>query len=113
LDFKGMGMSDRVPLRLPLTQMYVPLKARIELPEGETWAQELRLAGRRWASPPDADLPSEIPASRTEVAMLCNVSRNTFSRVVRGFSSRRLVTLDYRSLTVNDPARLRVVADAG
>jgi len=39
--------------------------------------------------------------------MLCNVSRNTFSRIVRGFSSHRLVTLNYRSLTVNDPARLR------
>ena len=27
LDFKGMGMADRVPLQLPLLQMYVPLKA--------------------------------------------------------------------------------------
>jgi CRP-like cAMP-binding protein len=73
----------------------------------------LRLAGRRWASGPEADLPSEIPASQTELAMLCNLSRNTFSRVVRAFSSHRLVTLDYRSLTVNDPARLRDVADSG
>ena len=47
LDFRGMGVSDRVPLRLPLVDMYVPLKARIELPEGETWARELRLAGRQ------------------------------------------------------------------
>lgn len=46
MDFKGMGMADRVPLRLPLVQMYVPLKARIELPDGETWSRELRLAGR-------------------------------------------------------------------
>ena len=73
----------------------------------------LRLAGRRWASGPDADLPSEIPASQTELAMLCNLSRNTFSRVVKEFTSRRLVTLSYRSLTVDDPARLREVADAG
>lgn len=73
----------------------------------------LRLAGRRWASDPDADLPSEIPAPQTELAMLCNVSRNTFSRVVKEFTSRRLVTLGYRSLTVNDPARLRDVADSG
>jgi len=73
----------------------------------------LRLAGRRWGSSPDSYLPSEIPASQTELAMLCNLSRNTFSRVVREFSSRRLVTLDYRSLTVNDPARLRDVADTG
>jgi hypothetical protein len=42
-----MGVSDRVPLRLPLAEMYVPLKARIELPEGETWARQLRLAGRQ------------------------------------------------------------------
>jgi formylglycine-generating enzyme required for sulfatase activity/predicted MPP superfamily phosphohydrolase len=47
LDFRGMGVSDRVPLRLPLVDLYVPLKARIELPEGETWARELRLAGRK------------------------------------------------------------------
>jgi CRP-like cAMP-binding protein len=73
----------------------------------------LRLAGRRWPSSPEADLPIEIPASQTELAMLCNVSRNTFSRVVKQFSSRRLVTLGYRSLTVNDPARLRVLADTG
>jgi len=73
----------------------------------------LRLSSRRWAWGADADLPSEIPASQDELAMLCNLSRNTFSRVVRAFSSHRLVTLDYRSLTVNDPARLRDVADSG
>jgi CRP/FNR family transcriptional regulator, cyclic AMP receptor protein len=73
----------------------------------------LRLAGRRWASGPDADLPSEIPAAQTELATLCNLSRNTFSRIVKEFTSRRLVTLSYRSLTVDDPARLREVADAG
>jgi CRP-like cAMP-binding protein len=73
----------------------------------------LRLAGRRWTSGPDADMPSEIPASQTELAMLCNVSRNTFGRVVKEFSSRRLVTLHYKSLTVNDPTQLRVIADRG
>jgi hypothetical protein len=46
LYLKGMGVSDRVPLRLPLAEMYVPLKARVELPEGETWSRGLRLAGR-------------------------------------------------------------------
>ena len=47
LSFRGMGVSDRVPLRLPLVEMYVPLKARIEMPKGETWARKLRLAGRQ------------------------------------------------------------------
>jgi hypothetical protein len=47
LDLRGMGISDRVPLRLPLLDMYVPLKARREAPPGETLDRELRLAGRR------------------------------------------------------------------
>ncbi|MEZ4735237.1 MAG: NACHT domain-containing protein [Caldilineaceae bacterium] len=46
LDIKGIGMADRVSLNLPLLAMYVPLKARIELPEGETWSRALKLAGR-------------------------------------------------------------------
>jgi formylglycine-generating enzyme required for sulfatase activity len=46
LDFKGFGVSDRVPLKLPLLEMYVPLKARVETPKGETW-DRLRLAGRQ------------------------------------------------------------------
>jgi CRP-like cAMP-binding protein len=73
----------------------------------------LRLAGRRWTSGADADRPSEIPASQSELAMLCNVSRNTFSRVVREFARCGLLTLDYRSLTVDDPARLRGIAENG
>lgn len=73
----------------------------------------LRLAGRRWAAGAEADLPSEVPASQDELAMLCNVSRNTFSRVVKEFAARGLVTLNYRTLTVDDPKRLRAVADSG
>ena len=53
LNFRGMGVSDRVPLRLPLVEMYVPLKARIELPGGETW-DRVRLAGR-FASEEEAE----------------------------------------------------------
>ncbi|MEN8168165.1 MAG: SUMF1/EgtB/PvdO family nonheme iron enzyme, partial [Pseudomonadota bacterium] len=47
LDFRGMGISDRIPLKLPLLQMYVPLKARRETPEGDTWSRELHIAGRK------------------------------------------------------------------
>nr|BAL53191.1 signal transduction protein [uncultured Chloroflexota bacterium] len=46
LNFKGMGVSDRIPVRLALLDLYVPLKARLELPEGETWKREMTLAGR-------------------------------------------------------------------
>ncbi len=46
LDFRGMGVPDRVPLRLELVDLYVPLKARIALPHGETLARNLKVAGR-------------------------------------------------------------------
>ena len=46
LSLKGMGVSDRVPLKLKLLDLYVPLKARMELPEGDTWNRNLSLAGR-------------------------------------------------------------------
>jgi hypothetical protein len=47
LSLKGMGLSERVPLQLPLLDLYVPLQARLELPAGETWDRPtLRLAGR-------------------------------------------------------------------
>lgn len=54
LDFRGLGVSDRVPLRLPLLEMYVPLTARVETPKGETW-ERVRLAGRKAA-------PEEVEA---------------------------------------------------
>ncbi|HQH87122.1 MAG TPA: SUMF1/EgtB/PvdO family nonheme iron enzyme, partial [Anaerolineaceae bacterium] len=47
LGFKGLGVSDRVPLRLSLLDLYIPLKARLELPHGETWQAEVRVAGRK------------------------------------------------------------------
>jgi formylglycine-generating enzyme required for sulfatase activity len=46
LSLKGMGVSDRVPLKLKLLHLYVPLKARMELPEGDTWKRDISLAGR-------------------------------------------------------------------
>jgi hypothetical protein len=50
LNLRGLGVSDRIPLRLPLLDVYVPLKARLETPEGETWRRgALRLAGREVA----------------------------------------------------------------
>ena len=46
LDLRGMGVSDRVPLRLPLLDLYVPLKAREQLPAGEAAKEFLYVAGR-------------------------------------------------------------------
>jgi energy-coupling factor transporter ATP-binding protein EcfA2 len=44
LDFKGIPQLRTLPNELALEDVYVPLLARPELPEGETW--ERRLAGR-------------------------------------------------------------------
>lgn len=49
LEFKGMGVTDQVPLRLALLDLYVPLKARLQLPMGEAWPRDLYLAGRERA----------------------------------------------------------------
>jgi formylglycine-generating enzyme required for sulfatase activity len=46
VDFRGMGVTDAVPLRLSLEDIYVPVRARVELPEGDTWGRDLRQGGR-------------------------------------------------------------------
>lgn len=62
LDLRGMGISDRVALKLPLLEMYVPLKARLHTPEGETWARQLRVAGRRPDAEEGADMGERLSA---------------------------------------------------
>ena len=48
LDFRGMGVTDRVALRLSLGELYVPLRVRVQLPEGGTSdGRTLRVAGRQ------------------------------------------------------------------
>src|SRR5512145_2802184 len=46
LDFKGIPQLRNLTSELSLDEVYVPLMARPELPEGETW--ERRVAGRRF-----------------------------------------------------------------
>ncbi len=45
LNFRGFGVSN-IPLKLPLLKTYVPLKARVAMPDGDTWARKIRVAGR-------------------------------------------------------------------
>lgn len=137
--FSTVARTDVEVLRVPGDEMQALLRRRprgiVDLGRNAIWGMDLamqcaadllikdasarcaasllRLASRRWPTGLDADLPAEIPASQTELAMLCNVSRTTFSRVVKDFARRRIVTLDYKSMTVNDPARLRAIAEGG
>ena len=70
LDLKGMGVSDRVPLRLPLLDLYVPLKARLTLPEGETWQRGLKLAGRRLTEEEQEALTGRLSEAQPVLALL-------------------------------------------
>lgn len=44
LDFRGMGVSG-VALKLPLLGVYIPGRARVETPSGDSW-ERVRIAGR-------------------------------------------------------------------
>jgi formylglycine-generating enzyme required for sulfatase activity len=63
LDLRGMGISDRMALKLPLLETYVPLQARLNTPEGETWSRDLRLAGRVLAEEEAAGMGERLSAS--------------------------------------------------
>lgn len=62
LDFRGLGIADRIPLRLPLLQMVVPLQARPFLPEGETWDRELTITEEQVSA---AQLHEPVPVLNT------------------------------------------------
>ncbi|MCL4857898.1 MAG: SUMF1/EgtB/PvdO family nonheme iron enzyme [Caldilineaceae bacterium] len=47
LDFRGMGVTDRMALQFPLLEMYVPLRARREMPAADAWAHEQRPSRNR------------------------------------------------------------------
>jgi CRP-like cAMP-binding protein len=67
----------------------------------------LRIGGRR-----NADTsPVTLPISQTDLSQLCNLSRQTSGDVLRGLEAEGLVTLGYRSIRLNDPARLRALGE--
>lgn len=40
LDLHGMGVNGRLPIRLSLLGLFVPLHARLDLPDGDTWDRD-------------------------------------------------------------------------
>jgi formylglycine-generating enzyme required for sulfatase activity len=60
LDFKGMPQLQSYSREIALDDIYVPLLARPELPEGETW--ERRLAGR--------DIDAVLPQGNQDITEL-------------------------------------------
>ena len=70
LDFRGMGVSDRVSLRMPLLEMFVPLRARVEMPEGEAWERGLKLAGRRPTEEEEASMGRRLSEPQPVLELL-------------------------------------------
>lgn len=67
----------------------------------------LRIGGRRNDDPS----PVTLPISQTDLSQLCNLSRQTSGDVLRALETEGLLSLGYRSITLNDPARLRSLGD--
>lgn len=97
LNFKGMGVSDRVPLKLPLLDLYVPLMARTEIPVGETRIREVSLAGRSLA----ADEQQASAGRLSELQPVLELLRKSDGLIVLGDpGSGKTTFLKYLALTV-------------
>ncbi|MFM9888353.1 MAG: NACHT domain-containing protein, partial [Burkholderiales bacterium] len=70
LSLKGLGVSDRVPLKLPLLDLYVPLKARRQMPEGDTWQRHLSLAGRTLAEGEQREIAGKLGEPEAVLTLL-------------------------------------------
>jgi CRP-like cAMP-binding protein len=61
----------------------------------------------------DGDAPSIVPIGQDELAALSNLSRQTIGDVLRALAGDGLVTLGYRRITIEQPARLRAMLTDG
>ena len=95
LDFKGIPQLDALSRELLLEEVYVPLVARPEQPEGETW--DRRLAGRkldRESLPPEAFLGRAMPQAIISVPAYYNDNQRHAVKEagqLAGFDVRRIV----------------------
>lgn len=66
LQLKGMGVEDRLAVRLPLLDLFVPLTVRVGSPRGDTW-ERLRIAGRALIEEEKRGLAGEARSVRLPV----------------------------------------------
>ena len=84
LEFRGMGVNDRLSLHLPLLEVYIPGRAQLRLPEGEASERgargsEVRLGGKR---PTAEDI--EAMGARTRAAEVLDLLRGHDGVVLLG-----------------------------
>lgn len=72
----------------------------------------LRLSGRRFVGPDEAD-PVDVPLTQDELAGAANLSRNSVGAILRRLAERGLIELGRSRIIVNAPAALRAFVDAG
>jgi CRP-like cAMP-binding protein len=65
----------------------------------------LRIAGPAAA----AETPVVVPVGQYELARLSNQSRQTVGDLLRALAADGVVTLGYRRITINGPARLQAL----
>lgn len=70
----------------------------------------LQLADCRHADQPGAQKIS-APLSQEELASISDLSRTSISTILHDFETAGLITLSYRSITLNNPVRLRALVD--
>lgn len=73
-------------------------------------ASLLRLANCRFQNPGGAQ-QVEAPLSQDELAAISNLSRTSISTILHDLEQSGLITLGYRSVTLNNPARMRSMVD--
>jgi CRP-like cAMP-binding protein len=71
----------------------------------------LQLADCRHADPVGAQSVG-APLSQEELAAISNLSRTSVSTILRAFEENGLIKLGYRSVTLVNPARLRLLVDS-
>ncbi len=70
LELKGMGVLDRVAVQLELSELFVPLEARPELPEGQSGQPDGRVAGRSLGAMSSGDAAPRLGAASPVLDMI-------------------------------------------
>jgi CRP-like cAMP-binding protein len=115
-----LALLDANPLywreigRLALDHSYLAtnMAADLMIPDSRARcaATLLRLGECRFAAPPAGVIP-EIGITQDELGAMANLSRATIGPILRDFVNAGLVTVGYRNIAINLPARLLAIAE--
>ncbi len=100
--------------RLALEHSYLAtsIAADLMIPDSRARcaATLLRLGGCRLAPPPPGTRP-EIGIAQDELGAMANLSRASIGPILRDFTNAGLITIGYRNIVLDQPARLLALAE--